>query len=327
MLIPIMVGSALYFLYKAGTGTKKTTTSLSLAGPTAAASIKLGGTVGIFPPAGGVIISCGPAVPATKVAPLAAAMTPAISKVVAPAEVAPTAKAAAVNVVSDTPTTLDAVTQSVAPAVAAAVPPAAVPAAATAAAANIVSSTPTSQASLAAAIAPTLLDTVHPDAVTQVANQAAANVTSSLASTNDAMIASVLPAVAAVVPAAAAPDAAQAAVTSTMAGEAGSFFLNPRHMQSWIHGDWDRHQQAHANDGMWGGAHHNIYRPDLVQHAFGRSYTSSWGEDVQKAKEKAGSGKQCVLKPTAVGSCLYTVAWRDPTGKTQSTVVNVTVTP
>jgi hypothetical protein len=332
MLIPIVVGSALYFIWKSG-GLKKTTTSLTLAGPTASSAVKLGGTVGVLPPPGATIISCGPGVPATKTAPLAAAMTPAIAKVVAPSDVAPTAKAAAANIVSDTPTTLAIVTQSVTPAVAAAVPPAAVPAASTAAAANIVSSVPTSQDTLAAAIAPTLLDTVHPDAVLTVANQAAANVTSSLSDTHDAMSATIAPAVAAVVPAAAVPTATQAAVTTTMAGEAGSFMLNPRYMQSWMQdfgSDWDsrsRRGGLQAADGMWGGGHHNIYPPGEIHHAFGRAYTSTWGAEVEAAKHKAGSGKQCVLKPTEVGNTLYTVAWKDATGTTRSTVVSVTATP
>jgi hypothetical protein len=323
MLIPLLIGTTLVYIWKKGS--KKTTTSLTLAGPAAAATVKLGGSVGCFPPAGATIISVGPATPATKVAAVAAAIAPVVAKVVAPSAVVPTAKAAAVNVVSDMPTTLAAVTDAVTPAVAAAVPPASIPAAATAAAANIVSSTPTTQASLSAAIAPTIFDTVHPDNIASVANQAAANVTSSLADAHMAMSSTMAPAIAAVVPAPAVPAATNAAVVTTMAGEAGSFMLNPRHMQSWMQGDWDARGQQQANDGMWGGGHKNIYRPEFVQHAFGRAYTSTWGADISTVS--SGSGKQCVLKPDAVGSTLYTIAWKDAAGVTQSTVVNVTVTP
>ena len=76
---------------------------------------------------------------------------------------------------------------------------------------------------------------------------------------------------------------------------------------------------------MWGGANKPIYRPEFVQHAFGRAYTSTWGADISTVP--TGSGKQCVLKPTTVGSSLYTIAWKDAAGMTQSTIVNVTATP
>jgi hypothetical protein len=328
MLIPLIIGSTALLVWMKGT--KKTTTSLTLLGPTAAASVKLGGTVGCFPPPGGAIISVSPAAPATKVAAIANAITPAVAQVVAPNAVAPTAKAAAVNVVSETPNTLAVVTSAVTPAIASVVPAPAVPAAATAAAANIVSSVPTTQASLAAAIAPTLLDTVHPDNVLSTANAAASTVTSSLVAAHDAMAITIAPAIAAVVPSAGVDNATDAAIVTTMAGEAGSFMLNPRHMQSWMQGDWDQRTYAHpsqGDEGMWGGGHHNIYRPEFVPHAFGRGYSSTWGADVEEAKQKAGSGKQCVLKPTLIGSSLYTVSWKDGSGKTQSTIVNVTATP
>jgi hypothetical protein len=327
IFVPIMIAGGLYYMATRG----KPAVTVGLMGPTAAASIKLGQSVGVIPPAGASIISVGQGVPAIKIAPLAAAMAPAIAQVVAPAAVVPTAKAAAANILSDTPNTLAIVTQSVTPAIASVVPAASVPAAATATAANIVSAVPTTQASLAQAIAPTLLDTVHPDNVVNTANSAAAAVTSTLGAVHDQMQATIQPAVAAVVPSPAVGNAADAAVVSVMAGEAGSFMLNPRYMQTWNMGsDWDARTYAHpsqGDNGMWGGPHNNLYPPNEIHHAFGRGYSSTWGADIVEAKKKAGGGGKIALKPTAVGSTLYTIAWTDASGATKSTVVNITATP
>ena len=57
------------------------------------------------------------------------------------------------------------------------------------------------------------------------------------------MATNMAPAIAAVLPQSASvvvPDAANAAATTTMAGEAGSFMRNPRYMQSWDTGGQGR---------------------------------------------------------------------------------------
>ena len=326
MFIPIMIGTALYFTWKKATGIAKTDTSLTLSGNTASASVKLGGTVGVFPPNGGKITNVAPPAPATKTSAIAQAIAPSVATAVDQASVKPAAIAAAVNVTSDMPTTLALVQQQVAPAIAAVVPPPAVDAASNAAAANIVSSTPTTQASLAAAIAPTLQDHVHPDNVEATANAAAANVTSNLQATQATIANTMAPAIAAAIPAVAVPAAADAAATTTMNGEAGSFFLNPRHMQMMTANGEPGNHSIYANR-----KDNRIYRPEFKQHAYGRGYESTWGAEAAangvapKKHSMRGGGKQAVLKPDTSGSWLYTVTWTDAAGATKSTIVNVTV--
>jgi len=326
MLIPILVGGALYIVWQAGKSLRSTNQTVVLGGPTGQAAIKLGQTVGVVPPDGGLIISVSDPQPATKASNLAAAIAPAIKGAVPAPSVAPTAAAAGANIVASTPATLDIVSKSIAPAVASAVPPQVVPAVATAAAANIVSSVPTTQQTLAAAIAPTLTLDVHPSQVDAVANQAAANINSSLVDTHSALVAATAPAIAQVVPASVVAPAADAAATTTMAGEAGSFFLHPRNFQMMTANGEDQSfllNPKFEHNGMWQRGHKPIYRPDMVQQSYGGSWMNTWGADTDAAKAKAGSGKQAVLKPTEVGSALYTVAWKDKTGVTQSTIVNV----
>ena len=325
MLIPILVGTTLYVIWQAGKSIRSTDTTVVLSGTTAQASIKLGQTVGIVPPDGALIISVSDPQPATKASNIAAAIAPAIKGAVPSPSVAPTAAAAAANIVASTPSTIDMVTKNITPAVASAVPPQTVPAAATAAAANIVSSVPTTQESLAAAIAPTLAADVHPSQIPQIANQAAANINSSLSDAHSALVAANVPAIAQVAPPAVVTPAADAVASTTMAGEAGSFFLHPRHMQMFTaHGDQQfLLQPRFEHNGMWSAPHKPIYRPEMVQHAYGGSWMNTWGADTDAAKAKAGSGKQAILKPKEIGSALYTVAWKDKSGITQSTVVNV----
>jgi hypothetical protein len=325
MLIPILVGGALYIVWQAGKSLRSTDKTVVLGSPTAQAAIKLGQTVGVVPPDGGLIISVSDPQPATKASNLAAAITPAIKSAVPPPSVAPTAAAAAANIVASTPSTIDIVSQSIAPAVAAAVPPQVVPAATTAAAANIVSSVPTNQATLAAAIAPTLAADVHPSQVDAVANQAAANVNSALTDAHSALVTASVPAIAQVTPAIVVAPAADAVASTTMAGEAGSFFLHPRNMQMFT-ANGDESFLLHPkfeHNGMWNRPHKPIYPANEYQHAYGSSWVNTWGVDADAAKAKAGSGKQAILKPKEVGSALYTVAWKDKSGVTQSTVINV----
>jgi hypothetical protein len=334
MLIPILVGGALYIVWQAGKSLRKTDTTVLLGPATAQTSIKLGQTVGVVPPDGGIIISISDPQPATKASNIATAITPAIKSAVPPTAVAPTAAAAAANIVASTPTVLATVSNNITPAIASVVPPAAVPAAANAAAANIVSSVPTNQQTLAAAIAPTLIADVHPAQVDTIANQAAANINSTLASAHDALAVASAPAIAAVAPAAVVPAAASDAATTTMAGEAGSFFLHPRNFQMFTANGEGQEFLLHPrfeHNGMWNAPDKLIY-PDLqrsgnhphrAQHAYGGSWVNTWGADTDAAKAKAGSGKQAVIKPKEAGSALYTVAWKDKSGVTNSTIINV----